>query len=196
METGKYCVYKHTAPNGKVYIGMTLDPVRRWKNGNGYKGQKKFYDAIKYFGWDNFKHEILYSNISEYEARERETELIKAYKSTDAKFGYNTLKGGQYIGIEARRKLSLKLKNNRNAGDQRGVNNNFYGHHHTKEARQKISEAQYNPVLQYDKFGNFIAEYSNSYQAHVQTRISHVLECCKHQRKSAGGYIWRFKNEL
>ena len=34
-----YCVYKHTSPSGKVYIGMTCKdpPEKRWSNGNGYK---------------------------------------------------------------------------------------------------------------------------------------------------------------
>lgn len=31
-----YSVYKHTAPNGKVYIGITgKDPEKRWLNGGG-----------------------------------------------------------------------------------------------------------------------------------------------------------------
>lgn len=32
---GDYVVYKHTAPNGKCYIGVTRQnpPEKRWKNG-------------------------------------------------------------------------------------------------------------------------------------------------------------------
>lgn len=33
-----YSVYKYTAPNGKVYIGITgKDPEKRWLNGRGYR---------------------------------------------------------------------------------------------------------------------------------------------------------------
>lgn len=43
----KYCVYKHTLPNEKIYIGITSqNPIYRWDNGKGYKGQF-FYNAIK-----------------------------------------------------------------------------------------------------------------------------------------------------
>ena len=36
----EYSVYKHTFPNGKVYIGITKqNPLKRWRNGTGYKGQ-------------------------------------------------------------------------------------------------------------------------------------------------------------
>lgn len=33
-----YCVYKHTSPSGKVYIGITVqNPLYRWNKGNGKK---------------------------------------------------------------------------------------------------------------------------------------------------------------
>lgn len=33
----KYCIYKHTSPSNKSYIGITsMNPLDRWKNGNGY----------------------------------------------------------------------------------------------------------------------------------------------------------------
>lgn len=40
------CVYKHTSPSNKVYIGMTtVQPEERWNNGWGYKKQP-FFNAI------------------------------------------------------------------------------------------------------------------------------------------------------
>lgn len=34
----KYVVYKHTCPNGKVYIGITSQkPEHRWKKGKTFK---------------------------------------------------------------------------------------------------------------------------------------------------------------
>ena len=46
-EGNNYCVYKHTSPSGKVYIGQTsINPLDRWQNGKGYKKQA-FYNAIK-----------------------------------------------------------------------------------------------------------------------------------------------------
>ena len=54
MQDINYCVYKHTTPNNKVYIGITCkDPNSRWRNGEGYATQKYFYKAIKKYGWDN-----------------------------------------------------------------------------------------------------------------------------------------------
>lgn len=47
MACKDYCVYKHTLPNNKVYIGITKQiPSLRWANGRGYKHSNYFYNAI------------------------------------------------------------------------------------------------------------------------------------------------------
>lgn len=62
---GTYTVYKHTSPNGKVYIGITkLSVERRWQEGKNYKTSNHFNNAIKKYGWDNIKHEILFTGLS------------------------------------------------------------------------------------------------------------------------------------
>lgn len=95
MNTGKsWCVYKHTAPNGKVYIGITSkSPEQRWKNGNGYSNQL-FGRAIAKYGWENIQHEIIESNLNECDAKKLEKQLIKKYKSNEKLFGYNVSDGG------------------------------------------------------------------------------------------------------
>jgi hypothetical protein len=91
-----YLIYKHTNKiNGKCYIGQTCqDPEKRWgKNGNGYKNKhKKFWNAIKKYGWDNFIHEILYVDLTAEEANRLERLLIEKFNSI--KNGYNISEGG------------------------------------------------------------------------------------------------------
>lgn len=86
-----YIVYKHTSPSNKVYIGITkFDPKYRWlNNGRGYRNQTIFFNAIIKYGWINFKHEILYTELSEEKALDKEEELTRKYKSYDRRFGYN-----------------------------------------------------------------------------------------------------------
>lgn len=52
-------------------------------------------------------------------------------------------------------------------------------------------------VIQLSKDGQFIAEYESIHEAERQTGVSfkHISQCCLHMygRKSAGGYIWRYK---
>lgn len=91
-----YLVYRHTSPSGKVYIGITSQKAsKRWQNGKGYtkNNQPYFNAAIKKYGWDNFKHEIILEHISELEAKYTERYLIKWYKLHN--ISYNITDGGE-----------------------------------------------------------------------------------------------------
>lgn len=71
-----------------------MPPEQRWQGGiSGYKGQV-FENAIKKYGWENIKHDILYSNLTKEEASLKEKELISEYKTTESKYGYNISSGG------------------------------------------------------------------------------------------------------
>jgi len=101
-----YIVYKHTSPSGKVYIGITSkdNPNHRWQNGKGYKG-KHFYYAVKKYGWENIKHEVLYEGLSQEEAKQKEIELIDYYDSTNPKNGYNVSPGGDVVSDKTKIKI-------------------------------------------------------------------------------------------
>lgn len=121
----KYYVYMHTCPNGKKYIGITgkQDINDRWLNGYGYHTQIVFYRAIQKYGWDNIKHEILYSNLSESEAMELEENLIKKYKTQNRRYGYNVNKGGERTTL---------------------------GYKFTDEQREKLSDAKSTKIICYE----------------------------------------------
>lgn len=110
-ESHNYSVYVHTViANGKKYVGITNRKYieQRWRNGEGYK-QQAFYNAIKKYGWDNIKHEILYTGLTREEAIQWEMALIAMWKTTDSNFGYNKTEGGEaYPSSE--RKLSEQQK--------------------------------------------------------------------------------------
>lgn len=94
----KYYIYKHTNMiNGKVYIGQTYQqPERRWQNGlSSYKNNEHFISSIKKYGWDNFKHKILLSDLTEEEMKYWEDYYIEFYDSRNPNKGYNKMKGGQ-----------------------------------------------------------------------------------------------------
>lgn len=82
-----YTVYKFTFSDGKIYIGQTGETLEnRWKNGEGYKGQK-VYNPIITDGWDNVKKEILHTNLSKEMALKIEQYYIHKFNSV--KNGYN-----------------------------------------------------------------------------------------------------------
>lgn len=79
-----YVVYIHkNILNGKVYVGQTCNLSERWRNnGKNYFNSIKFYNAIKKYGWDNFTHEVVYSNLNKQAADKLEKELIHKYISS------------------------------------------------------------------------------------------------------------------
>lgn len=134
-----YIVYRHTCPNGKVYIGITGElPSKRWNGGNGYIQNKHFYRAIEKYGWQNIRHEILLDSLTKDEACQKEIELIAEYKSNNPKYGYNISCGGESgnAGViaseETRQKMSVA---------HTGANNAFFGKKHSEETKKKLSIA-------------------------------------------------------
>ena len=69
--------------------------------------------------------------------------------------------------------------------------NNNYGTHREKEARTKGKK-----VFQYTKDGKFVKEFYSTQEAKRCTGINqgNIWACCAGRYKSAGGYIWKFKN--
>lgn len=100
-----YNVYKHTnLVNHKSYIGITSQKCEnRWGiNGKGYELQPKFYHAIQKYGWNNFQHDILYTNLDKETALKIEADLIKTYDTIEN--GYNI---SPYGTIESKRVICL-----------------------------------------------------------------------------------------
>ena len=150
-----WTVYRHITPNGKSYIGITSKkPEDRWLNGRGYELQQLFRNAIEKYGWENIKHEILDTNLTEDEAKRLEKEYIEKYR-TFVRFhdcnGYNCTLGGdgtvgctpwnkgKHMTEETRRKNSEAHKGK--PSPTKGKTSPFKGKHHTEESRRKNSEA-------------------------------------------------------
>lgn len=91
----KYCIYVHIAPNNKIYIGQSKNYKKRWaSNGEHYKTCIYFYNAIQKYGWNNFKHLVLFENLTKDQADICEKEMIKKFDTTNSEFGYNLSLGG------------------------------------------------------------------------------------------------------
>lgn len=207
-----YCVYKHTCPNGKVYIGITCQkPKQRWRHGKGYKNNVLFYHAINKYKWENIKHEILHENLTKEEAEKEETKLIKYFKSNNDNYGYNILDhGNNSIGYhhtkEARRKMS------ENHGKYYKENNSFYGKHHSEETKQHLRDKWREDEEKYKKriehlqsvrydfpkrkvkciTTNEIFESISEACKKYDLKVTHVCAICRGKRKSTKGLIFEY----
>lgn len=81
------------------------------------------------YGWHNFAHEILYTELTKEQAEELEVELIQEFDSANPDKGYNIERGGNGTGRvtnETRQRISEALK----------------GHICSDETKRKISESK------------------------------------------------------
>lgn len=185
-----WIVYKHTSPSGKVYIGVTSksNPNCRWSRGKGYRGSHGIYNAVLKYGWDNIRHEILFTGLSELEAKELEKILIKFYKSIG--ISYNITDGGDgKIGCrtseETKHKISLANKGKT--------------HKMPPELKDKLIKLHERPVVQLDLDNNIIRSFSSAksaalYYGKGKSTASHITECCKGKRNKVLNYKWMYKN--
>ena len=109
-------IYKTTnLSNNKIYIGQHKSP----EYDNNYFGSGNLIKlAIKKYGKQNFKNEILEECNSPEELDDRERYYINKYKSNDISIGYKISNGGQkrfFTGLkhsdESKRKMSESAKN-------------------------------------------------------------------------------------
>jgi group I intron endonuclease len=149
---GDYTVYRHIAPNGKMYVGVTMrDPAVRWQNGSGYPHNEYFSNAINKYGWDSFKHETLLRGLTAEEASEAEKIFIECWDLTNPEYGYNLASGGLTFFTHndlSKKKMSMQRKGKKFSEEhkrkiseaQRGEKNHMYGKHLSEETKQKIRE--------------------------------------------------------
>lgn len=169
-----YCVYVHINKiNGKIYVGQTIHgdgPNKRWESGSGYKSSPHFWNAIQKYGWDNFEHEIVASNLTKEEADNFEILLIKELKTYDNNFGYNlTLGGGGLSGYslseETKRKISESNRGKKLSDETKrkiGIasTGRNIGRKHTKEELEKMKkkreERKYKKTKRLARSGNYV----------------------------------------
>jgi group I intron endonuclease len=122
-----YCVYQHIAPNGKSYIGQTMDiKAREYLHQSANSNCTLFYRAILKYGWNNFQHIILEDNLTVEQANEKEVFYISQYNTLSPN-GYNLTTGG------LNRKVSKETI-------QKIIDANT-GRKHSEEAKLKMSVA-------------------------------------------------------
>lgn len=208
IENGNYCVYVHTSPSGKKYVGQTrTKPEYRWgKDGNSYLQMKNgkytqpaFAYAILKYGWENFDHEIIASNLTKEEADNFEKLLIEKLNTMNMKYGYNLREGGHstHISEETKKKISKALKGNIISDSTRKkLSNSMKGKFFGKNSPCAKK------IVQYDMQGNLIKIWCSISDAARELKLNpaNIAKCCQNidgNYKTAGGYIWRFfGNEL
>lgn len=211
-----YKVYKHEFPNGKVYIGITrTKPEYRWgHNGNGYYQHPFLINAIRKYGWENIKHEILFDNLTKEEAEQKEIEFIAFYKSNQREFGYNIANGGFSHGKWDKTTITKisKAKIGKKASEEtrRKQSNSLKGIPRTDEWKRKIGlsnkgkkmKQEQKNLISYIHSKNIVCVELNKVFKNAReaaeflghfNRGTNIQNAVNYDNKTAYGYHWRYK---
>lgn len=223
-----FYVYMHTnKENNKAYVGITsrINPEYRWRKGDGYITQTKFYRAIQKYGWENFEHVIIAANLSKTDAVLLEKQLIRQYDTINN--GYNVDEGGNantqkkkaiYL-IDKSKKILAEFSCAEEVTRELGLSAssvtaccNDPQRHLTIKGRIfcykddydtfVVSEKKCHPnskkIYQVTNTGQIIATYESIQQAARLNNLSasHITACCKGTRRSIGGYFWSYVDQI
>lgn len=198
--------YNKYGPENFTYEIIELCPQ------NKLEERERFY--LKQLGWPNpdklfnvenggnkgkklgeeTKEKIRQAHIGLKVSDETKTKISKTTtgkpKSTETRQKISKARLGTHVSPETLEKMRYNSSGERNW---------HYGQHVPEEIKAKIRASNPNTkvVMQFTKDGKFIAEYLGGNLAQQKTGISapHIRSCCCGKRKSAGGYIWKYKEK-
>ena len=192
--------------NGKIYIGKTKNIKERiYQHSHVTKNKKtKFGNALRKYGIDTFNFSILVIIYSENNnnldiiLNYFEKYFIKIYNSFNN--GYNcTLGGDGTINFKHSEETKNKLRNRIVSKETRmklGYAHKGKPCHRrlTDKWRNSVIEAKSIPIKQFSKDGIFIKQWSSITEAAKYCNLpkSCISRVCKNERKSCGGFIWKY----
>lgn len=121
------------------------------------------------------------------EAKEQAYERMKKGIASNAGKARGAIMGK--VNVESGHWQNLLVMGGKVQGKIQGKKNVESGH------LDRIREAQKKAILQLDKDGNFIKEYESQGDAARENNLSQakISEVCNGNRKSHGGFVWKFK---
>lgn len=207
--------------NGKQYVGQTVDVEKRnydWNCLNAIYGGYAINNARKKYGVDGFSFEILRECPNE-DMNYWEMYYIKEYNSKKPN-GYNSTDGGDSTyerTEETKKKIGDAHRGKKLSPETKAkISDAMRGRKHPAEFGAKVSAAlkgrkqspehiakkaaalkndpKFSKAVQaLDKDGNVVMEFPSTMEAGRQGyNSSHVAACCRGERKTHKGFIWRF----
>ena len=210
-------IYKITCvPTGKVYIGQSCDIYNRWYMHKWELNKQKHVNKYFQRAWNKYEENAFVFEIIEFcdEAviDDKEKYYINFYQSTDRNKGFNLDSGGN-LNKKHSQETKEKIRQ-----AQLGEKSPLYQKPLSKEHKEKISKtltgikrsnetiaklkdiktkAIGKSVVKYSLEGQVLSIYDSLREAGRQNNIDskNIALVCKHCKKTAGGFQWRFGSD-
>ena len=181
MKERNYCIYKHTSPSGKAYIGLTKNYIQRVQQHQELRSKCTFFKkAIQKYGWDKFKHEILLFGLTREEAMQHEATAIILH-NTLAPAGYNLTTGGEAPQFSPATLVKIGLANLGRKRTPEQVENNRLAQ------TGKILTPEHTKILQQVNLGRKMSQDSKEKLSASKRGVKHTPERVENQRLAQTG---------
>ena len=191
-----------------IYVYNTMDPKHGYNMQSGGSNGKpseetkqKISESLK-----GEKNPMYGKNSEDYMTPE--AIKIKREKLSKANSGENSYWWGKHLSEETKKKIS-KANSGENSGmwgkkiseeHKRKISETHKGKPLSDEHKKKLRKKHKNSksIVQLDKEGNFIKEFSYISEASRELNIAcqSINACCKGRRKYAGGYMWKYLDDF
>jgi hypothetical protein len=210
-----HLVYKVTnLETGAAYIGATTRSIEDRKSDHIQKANKGvggyFQEAVGTYGPDSFSWEQIDTANNSNELAEKEKQYILQYNSKDK--GYNADSGGGFKKTvyqfdvdgnlissfsslkELRTMLNYDKQRISNACTTATLWKGSYWSYSKNSSFKVITDSRKKKVIQLSIDGKLIAEFISVAEASSITGLSKscISRCCRGERESSGGYIWKY----
>lgn len=183
-------IYKITSPSGKVYIGQSVNIEQRIKKHINciYKYDYALYRSLRKYGIEQHKIETvleLSENISVNWLNYWEQFFIDFYRGAGCELmNMINANGKGNHTTETKEKLSKSIKS---AWKDPVKRFNFL-----KNSTRRVKVNQYSLNGELVRVWNSITEAACS----LNVKVCHISSCCKGKKKSIGGYLWSYLDEI
>jgi hypothetical protein len=201
-------IYRITSPTGKIYIGQTMDLIRREKDYSAAynrKNTRKIYYSIKKYGWKAHKFEIIEEcNIEQLDEREvfykqqvlNEVgwEQVLFHEIYDSGGGPKSKETCEKIskankGISRPRSEETKQKHKQTIKEK-----GFWGHKLGGKGTPRTKLRK--PIVQLSLDSIYIKQWSSISDAESffsgDKDKDNIGACCRGRQKTAYGYVWKY----
>lgn len=71
-------------------------------------------------------------------------------------------------------------------------------YNNTHAYKSKLKRPCFKEIIQYDKNNNYLKLWNGALEVErcLEINNSNIIQCCKKRRKTAGGYIWKYKEDI
>ena len=193
-----YVVYVHQNKiNGKRYIGITNNTSKRWYGkGKKYANCPCFNSAIQKYGWDNFYHVVIVSDLTLEEANILEQFYIQKYRTCEKDFGYNIQRGGHCVPTMLGKHHSEETKEK--------MRQSAIGRVISEEQKKRHSEAMKGKLVGKKNHMSAAVRCVNTGEVFDSQRMaakakgvlqSKISRCCQGKLNHVHGLMWEYVNK-